>query len=456
MALSTRSRELAFLLPGAVVGIVGAASVASAGADELRAGPVPVVAIVAGLFLLMHIALRMRAPEADPFLLPLVGTITALGLVTLYRINPDLARDQVLWLAVATAVFVGVLIVLPDHHLLERYRYILGVTAVVLLLVTMVFGTEINGARLWIQLPGGQTVQLGEIVKVLLVLFLAGYLRDKRELLAVPTRAIGGVPVPPIAVLGPMLLLVGLALALVVVLNDFGTALLFFGVFLAMLYVAAGRGAYVGVGLGIFMAGSLAVWLAVPRIQDRVDTWLHPFEDPQGRGYQLVQSLYAFADGGLLGPGWGEGFLIRTDGSSVIPVLDTDFIYTAVAAELGFIGALALLCLFVLLIARGFTIAASAPDGFSKLLAVGLTAVVGLQAFIIIGGVVRLIPLTGVTLPFMSYGGSSVVTNFAIVALLAVVSHRTRRPYRPRARRAGEAWKRAAVPAGYPEEDEDE
>ena len=456
MALSTRSRELAFLLPGAVVGIVGAASVASAGADELRAGPVPVVAIVAGLFLLMHIALRMRAPEADPYLLPLVGTITALGLVTLYRINPDLARDQVLWLAVATAVFVGVLVVLPDHHLLERYRYILGVTAVVLLLVTMVFGTEINGARLWIQLPGGQTVQLGEIVKVLLVLFLAGYLRDKRELLAVPTRAIGGVPMPPIAVLGPMLLLVGLALALVVVLNDFGTALLFFGVFLAMLYVAAGRGAYVGVGLGIFMAGSLAVWLAVPRIQDRVDTWLHPFDDPQGRGYQLVQSLYAFADGGLLGPGWGEGFLIRSYCSSVIPVLDTDFIYTAVAAELGFIGALALLCLFVLLIARGFTIAAAAPDGFSKLLAVGLTAVVGLQAFIIIGGVVRLIPLTGVTLPFMSYGGSSVVTNFAIVALLAVVSHRTRRPYRPRARRSGEAWKRAAVPAGHPEDDDDE
>ncbi len=447
MALSTRSRELCFLLPGAVVGVVGAASVASAQSDELRSGPVAVVAIVAGLFLLMHIALRMRAPEADPYLLPLVGAITALGLVTLYRINPDPARDQVLWIAVATAVFVAVLALLPDHKVLERYRYLLGVGAVVLLVVTMVFGTEINGARLWIQLPGGQTVQLGELVKVLLVLFLAGYLRDKRELLAVPTRTIAGVPMPPIAVLGPMLLLVGLALALVVVLNDFGTALLFFGVFLAMLYVAAGRGAYVGVGLGIFLAGSLAVWAAVPRIQDRVDTWLQPFDDPQGRGYQLVQSLYAFADGGLLGPGWGQGFLVRADGSTVVPVLDTDFIYTAVAAELGFIGALALLCLFVLLIARGFTLAAQAPDGFSKLLAVGLTSVIGLQAFIIIGGVVRLIPLTGVTLPFMSYGGSSVVTNFAIIALLCVLSHRTRRPYRPRASRRDQAW-REAVPAG--------
>lgn len=455
MALSTRSRELVFMLPAAIVGVVGTASVASAGADELRAGPAPVVAIAAGLFLLMHIALRMRAPEADPYLLPLVGTISALGMVTLYRINPDLARDQLLWLSVATLVFVGVMVLLPDHHILERYRYLLGVTAVVLLLVTMVFGTEINGARLWIQLPGGQTVQLGEIVKVLLVLFLAGYLRDKRELLAVPTRSIANVPVPPIAVLGPMLLLVGLALALVVVLNDFGTALLFFGVFLAMLYVAAGRGAYAAVGFGIFLVGAVAVWLAVPRIQDRVDTWLHPFDDPQGRGFQLVQSLYAFADGGLLGPGWGEGFLVRADGSPVVPVLDTDFIYTAVAAELGFIGALALLCLFVMLVARGFTIAAAAPDGFSKLLAVGLTTVIGLQAFIIIGGVVRLIPLTGVTLPFMSYGGSSVVTNFAIVALLALVSHRTRRPYRPRARRASEQW-RSAVPAGYPEDDADE
>jgi len=455
MALSTRSRELTFMLPAVIVGVVGAASVASAEADELRAGPVPVVVIAAGLFLLMHIALRMRAPEADPYLLPLVGTISALGLVTLYRINPGLARDQLLWLAVATAVFVGVLMLLPDHRILERYRYILGVTAVVLLLVTMVFGTEINGARLWIELPRGQTVQLGEIVKVLLVLFLAGYLRDKRELLAVPTRSIGGVPMPPIAVLGPMLLLVGLALALVVVLNDFGTALLFFGVFLAMLYVAAGRGAYAGVGLGIFLVGSVAVWLAVPRIQDRVDTWLHPFDDPQDRGFQLVQSLYALADGGVLGPGWGQGFLVRANGSTVVPVLDTDFIYTAVAAELGFIGALALLCLFVLLVARGFTIAAAAPDGFSKLLAVGLTTVVGLQAFIIIGGVVRLIPLTGVTLPFMSYGGSSVVTNFAIVALLALVSHRTRRPYRPRARRASREWRRA-VPAGFPEDDDDE
>ncbi|MFN8110165.1 MAG: FtsW/RodA/SpoVE family cell cycle protein [Thermoleophilia bacterium] len=448
METSSRTRELLFLVPAALVGLLGCASVASARADALQAGPVVVVGIVIALFVLMHIALRMRAPEADPFVLPIVGAISAMGLVTLYRINPTLARDQVLWFGVGTVVFVAVLALLPDHRVLERYRYMIGLTALALLAATMVFGTRINGARLWISLPGGQTVQLGELVKVLLVIFLAGYMRDKRELLAVPTRSVLGMPVPPLAVLAPMLLLVGAALALVAVLNDFGTALLFFGVFLAMLYVAAGRAAYAAVGLGLFVVGSLAVWAAVPRIQDRVDVWLHPFADAQGRGYQLVQSLYALADGGLIGPGWGRGFLVLSNGNTVVPVLDTDFIFTAVAAELGVVGALCLLGLFVLLVARGFTVAAQAPDGFSKLLAAGLTTALGLQALLIVGGIVRLIPLTGVTLPFMSYGGSSVVTNFGLIALLLVVSHRTRRPYRFRPRR------RTPLPTMFADDDE--
>ncbi|HWH13655.1 MAG TPA: FtsW/RodA/SpoVE family cell cycle protein [Miltoncostaeaceae bacterium] len=445
--ISPRTRELGFLLPGAVIGLLGVASVASARADAVEPGPLPVAAVAVGLFVLMHLALRLRAPQADPYVLPIVGVVAAIGLVTLHRIDPALARNQVLWLAVGAAVFIGVLVLMPDHHVLERYRYLIGLSAVLLLVITMLFGTEIYGARLWITLPGGQTVQPGELAKLLLVVFLAGYLRDKRELLAVPTRRMLGVPAPPLAVLGPMLALLGAALALVVVLNDFGTALLFFGVFLAMLYVATGRAAYAGVGLALFLAGAVAVWAVVPRIQDRVDAWLRPFDDPQGRGFQLVQSLYALADGGMFGPGWGKGFLVRDDGSFVVPVLDTDFIFTAVAAELGFIGALGLLCAFILLIARGLVIAAQANDGFSKLLAVGLTTVVGLQAFIIVGGVIRLIPLTGVTLPFMSYGGSSVVVNFALIALLLLVSHRTRRPWRPTARR-----RRAAVPEEAPEQ----
>lgn len=441
--LSSRNRELGFLVPAALVGLLGVASVASARADAIRIGPWPYVAVAVALFVAMHLAVRLRAPSADPYLLPIVGALSAIGLVTLYRINPGLARDQLLWLGVGAAVFIAVLVVMPNHRVLERYRYVIGLTAVGLLVATAVFGTEIYGARLWITLPGGQTVQPGELVKVLVVVFLAGYMRDKRELLAVPTRRVLGIPMPPLAVLGPMLVLLGLALALVVALNDFGTALLFFGVFLAMIYVATGRSAYAAVGVALFVAGAVAVWAAVPRIQGRVDAWLHPFEDPQGRGYQLVQSLYALGDGGLIGSGWGHGFLVTESGQTVIPVLETDFLFSAVAAELGLVGALALLSIVIVFIARGLTIAARANDGFSKLLATGLTAVVGLQAFLIIGGIVRLIPLTGVTLPFLSYGGSSVVTNFAVVAVLMVISHRTEEPYRAKMSRADRARARA-------------
>jgi cell division protein FtsW (lipid II flippase) len=440
--MSPRNRELGLLVPAAVIGLLGAASVASAQSRSIEAGAAAVLGVIAGLFILMHIALRLRAPQADPYLLPIVGTITALGMVTLYRINPVLAREQVLWLGVATVVFIGVLVFIPDHHTLEQYRYIFGLSAVGLLLATVVFGTNISGAKLWIRLPGGQTIQPSELTKVLLVIFLAGYLRDKRELLAIPTRRLLGMPVPPFAVLGPMLVVMGTCLAVLGLLNDFGTPLLYFGVFIAMLYVASGRGAYVAAGLGLFAVGAVGVWAVIPHVQTRVDTWLHPFADAQGQGFQIVQSLYALSNAGMIGPGWGQGYLLTAGGNYVIPVLDTDFIFTAYAAELGLLGAVALLCLFIVLVARGFTIAAQAPDGFSKLLAVGLATTLGIQAFVIVGGIVRVIPLTGVTLPFMSYGGSSVVTNFAIVALLAVVSHRTRAPYRPRVPRRVRAAER--------------
>jgi cell division protein FtsW (lipid II flippase) len=225
-------------------------------------------------------------------------------------------------------------------------------------------------------------------------------------------------------------------LFLVAVLNDFGTALLFLGIFLAMIYLATGRAAYTLFGIGVFLVGSALVYAAVPRIQSRVDNWLHPFDDPQGQGYQLVQSLYALAEGGVLGPGLGRGFLVADNGDTIIPALQTDFMFSAVASELGYIGGIGLLLGFMVFVARGFVIAAEAPDGFSKLLAGGLTAAIGLQAILIIGGVTRLIPLTGVTLPFMSYGGSSIVTNFVLVAMLLTISHRTRtRGLPPPARR---------------------
>jgi len=424
--MSTRTRELGFLVPGLLIGLLGIATVASARADAFEYGPLPGLAAVVGVFLAMHLALRWRAPLADPYLLPLVAALVAIGLVELDRISPTLARDQVVWIAIGGAVFVGVVVFLRDPHVLERYRYLIGLGGVALLIATMIFGTTINGSRLWIELPGGQTIQLTELSKVLIVIFLAGYLRDKRELLAIPTRRIGRLPVPPIAALGPAILVLVASLLVIAILNDFGSGILFFGVFIAMLYLATGRATYPLIGAAGMVIGAALVWLAVPRIQDRVDAWLFPFDDAQGLGFQSVQSIYALAEGGVIGPGLGRGFLVTADGTTVIPALETDFIFSAVSNELGYIGGVGLLLCYALMVQRGFSIAISAKDGFSKLLAGGLTALIGIQAILIVGGVVRLIPLTGVTLPFMSYGGSSVVTNFGLIAILLVLSHRAR------------------------------
>lgn len=414
------------MLPAAALGAIGAGAVAAAETDGLDLSPLPGVIAVAAVFLVMHLVLRWKAPLADAYVLSAVGALTALGLVELYRIDPGLAHDQLIWVSAGALVFVAVIVSLRDHRALERYRYVIGLGGILLLLATMIFGTTINGSKLWIEVGGGQTVQLGELAKVMIVVFVAGYLRDKREVLAIPTTRRLGMALPAVRHFGPVLVVWGAALVAVVVLNDFGTALLFYGVFLAMIYLATARAAYTVVGLALFVVGSVAVWALVPRIGDRVDVWLHPFDDPQGRGYQLVQSLYALGDGGLVGPGFGKGFLVNEDGSTVVPALDTDFIFTAITSELGYVGGVAVLVLFLVLVQRGFAIAIGATDGFSKLLAGGLTTVLGLQAFLIVAGVIRLVPLTGVTLPFMSYGGSSVVVNFGIVALLLLVSHRSR------------------------------
>ncbi len=427
---SRRTREAGFLIAPALIGLLGAASVASAQAGGLDLGPLPAAGAIIGVFVLMHVALRFLTPNADPYLLPLVGVLVAIGLVELSRIDPDLAADQAIWIVVGAAVFIAVLVLVRDHRVLQNYSYLIGLSAVGLLVVTMLFGTRINGAKLWISIGGGQTIQLGELAKVLIVIFLAGYLRDRREVLAIPTSRMLGVPVPPLRHLAPVLVFVGLALAAVVVLNDFGTALLFVGVFLAMLYLATGRVAYPAAGLATFAVGSVLVYLAVPRIQDRVTGWLSPFDHPRDLGFQMVQSLYALGDGGIVGPGLGRGFLVSADGGPLIPELRTDFIFSAIASELGYVGAIGVLLVFVLVAYRGFVIAAQSNDGFSKLLAGGLTAVLAFQAFLIIAGIVRLVPLTGVTLPFMSYGGSSVVTNFGLIALLLVMSHRSRSPAR--------------------------
>ena len=312
------------------------------------------------------------------------------------------------------------MLVLRDYRKLDDYKYTLGAAAIALLALPALpgIGATRNGASLWVEL-GPVGFQPGELAKVLLVVFLAGYLRDNRELLS---RRI-----PSPKHFGPLLLVWGGAMLVLFQTNDLGGGLLYFSVFLAMLYVATGRWLYVAGGLGLFALGAFGLYHVVSRVETRVSVWLDPWSDPFGDGYQLVQSIYAVSSGGLFGSGLGRGVLVAPGGSTYIPFLETDFVYSAIAQELGLAGAVAIVLLYVLTVHRGFRIAMLADDGFSKLLAAGLTAALGLQAFIIVGGVTGLIPLTGITLPFVSYGGSSIVANSLLLALLLMVSDRVNR-----------------------------
>nr|MDQ3958637.1 FtsW/RodA/SpoVE family cell cycle protein [Actinomycetota bacterium] len=302
-----------------------------------------------------------------------------------------------------------------DFRRLEHYKYLFGLSAIALLVMPAMplIGKTVNGARLWVHV-GPVHFQPGELAKILLIVFLAGYLREKREVLA-QFR---------LKDLGPLFLIWGGAMLVLVVTNDLGGGLLYFGIFLAMLYVATARVWFVIAGGALFVAGAAALYNVIPRVAERIQIWLDPWEEPFGGGYQTIQSLYSIANGGFSGAGLGQGTYTDADGNWLIPYLNTDFIFSALAQELGLIGISGFLLVYMLFAARGFRIALLAQDGFSKLLAVGLTFAFTLQAFIIIGGIVRLIPLTGITLPFVSYGGSSIVTNFVLLAGLLLVSNR--------------------------------
>jgi cell division protein FtsW (lipid II flippase) len=366
--------------------------------------------------------------------LPLTAVLTAFGLTLNYRLDPDDGGRQALWVLVGVGVLVGTLVALRhDYRVLESYRYLFGVAAVALLLLPSVpgLGERVNGVRLWVH-AGPLQFQPGELAKIFLIVFLAGYLREKREVLAQGR----------LKDFGPLLAIWGAAMLVIVQTNDLGSALLNFGIFLAMLYVATGRALFVAVGLALFAGGAGLLYKAIQHVQDRVTIWLHPWTDERvycalnGRlefrqdcaSYQLVKSLYSIANGGFGGTGLGEGTFNSTDGKTLIPHLRTDFIYSAVSQELGLIGAAALLLVFMLFVVRGMRVALRAQDGFSKLLAAGLTFGFALQTFIIVGGVLRVLPLTGITLPFVSYGGSSIVANFLLLAGLLLVSHRANQP----------------------------
>ena len=424
--LPTRNRELGLIGLAVVITTAGFAAVQLARAQEFSSSPLVAALLFAFAYFVAHAVVRVALPDADPYVLPITAVLTAIGLIEIYRISPQLARDQGIWMLLGLALFVGVVIAFRDIRRLEELKYTCGALAVVLLILTITLGASVNGARLWIRI-GGLQIQPGEFAKILLVIFLAGYLRERREVLAAPTRRILGVGIPALRHALPLLLLCGISLVLLVAMNDLGTSLLFYVIALSMIYIATGRLLYVGAGLGIFALGALGAVQLTSHVQSRIEGWLDPWAVEQTSGYQIAQSIYTIADGGVLGAGFGRGLILNSGGGTIIPYAQTDFIYSVIANEMGLVGAIAVVLLYLLLAWRGFRIATTADDGFSKLLAAGLATAVAFQVFVIVGGVIRLLPLTGLTLPFVSYGGSSVTANFAIAGLLLCISQRANR-----------------------------
>ena len=373
------------------------------------------LAVPIGLFVAFaaaHIAVRLLAPGADPAILPVVFALSGIGITFVTRLAPELAMNQIVFLFVGIALMVGTLALVKNLDVVRRYKYTLGIIGIILLILPIFIGVERGGSRLWISIAGIFTIQPGEFAKVLIVLFLAGYLAENRELFSIASHNILGFKLPRLRLFVPLLVVWGICLVIVAFERDLGSALLFYTIFLIMLYVATGRLSYVLIGLVLLGVGGFGAYQVMSHVQTRFQIWLDPFQDAQGGGYQLVQSLFSLADGGLVGTGIGKGLAVN------IPVVESDFIFSSIGEEMGLLGGSAVLILFMLFAVRGLTTAARAKSDLAAFSATGLTAAVSFQAFLIVGGVTRLIPLTGVTLPFMSQGGSSLLASFIIVALL--------------------------------------
>ena len=374
---------------------------------------------------------RVFAPRADPALFPTAAVLVGLGFAMIFRLSGGLAAEQATWIVVGLIAYALTLIVVRDARMLDAYTYTIGLLGLLLLLLPVApgIGQTINGARLWVQI-GPVGFQPAEIGKVLIVIFLASYLNQKRELLQVATSRFGPFRLPPVKHLAPVLLAWGASLAILFLQKDLGASLLYFGIFVVMLWVATGRAAYLVIGLILFVVGAYAGWLLFDHVQLRVDIWLHALDPAKvfAQGYgQLAQAQFGMASGGIVGTGLGQG------SPGLIPFAATDFIFAAIGEELGLLGTTAVLLLVLVLVGKGLRVGLRAPDGFSTLLAVGLSTLIALQAFVIVGGVTRIIPLTGVTLPFVSYGGSSLISNFVLLGLLVRVSSG---PLAPRERSA--------------------
>jgi len=417
MRARARDTELGLLLLVAIV-TGGAYVLASLGKTaSLPANIGPFLGVILGLLLVAHLVVRRVARNADAVLLPIAGLLNGLGYVFIARLNQDLAGLQATWTLIGIAAFIGTLFVVRQARDLDRYRYSFALLGVGLLMMPLLpgVGRVINGARLWVRL-GPINFQPGELAKIALAIFFAAYLVEKRELLSDFGK---GRLLPQPRAAAPLLLAWGFSLLVMTAEKDLGSSLLFFALFIGLLWIATDRAMYLGIGAGLFAMGSVFAYTSFTHVQERVKIWRNPWPHAADDGYQLVQGLYAMGSGGISGSGIGLG------SPQKIPAAATDFIFAAIGEETGLIGTIAVVTAFLLMVGVGLRIALRADQPFEKLLATGLTLILGVQTFIILGGVTQLVPLTGITLPFVSYGGSSLIANYVLLALLLRISNDT-------------------------------
>jgi cell division protein FtsW (lipid II flippase) len=420
--MSARSRELFGLVPVTLLVTAGFTAVLITRSAQTGTVTLTYGAIFLGCCVFAHLFIRWRLPNADPYLFPIVAVLASVGLVELYRIQESYAIKQAGWFALGLVFFCLTIAFLRDYRVLERYRYTIAAASIGLLLLPRIVGQATNGAYLSIHI-GSFSFQPAEFAKIGVIIFLASYLRDVREVLVK-----GRLPHISLKHMGPLIVIWGASMVMLIFIRDLGSSLMFFGGFLTLLYVATGRLSLVLAGAVLFFIGADFLANHISHVHSRIEIWQDPFKPSlvEGKGYQIAQGLFAQADGGLLGQGFSQSLLYLPGGHSILPAPHTDLIYAVIVNELGLFGAAALLSAYLLFVRRGFKTAMICGDGFGKLLALGLTAVFALQVFVIVGGVTKVIPLTGVTLPFISYGGSSIIANFVLVALLLIVSDSAR------------------------------